>query len=226
MSNLKPKTLNDVTYRNEFEALSVLEKLITKLIEEEFSNNPKLKQYVKKRFEGAREVLRRTSRDYFKPYELKSVVVSSKAVKRGEPKYVKLRTLEGKEILVKVGAPDEEAYHDVSVARYRLKCTCQDALLLTSAADKKLKQALLNAGITSFPTAELVFYKYVICKHTLAKLAQAMAKPESELGVINVDEEIADTLRIGLFAIYLRLVSKAEPKITRRIYKILRRRIK
>lgn len=221
---LSRKTVNDVTYKNEYEALNVLSELLFKIIETDFKNEPALREYILKRVAGAREVLRRVSEDYITEKELRSVVLSSKAEKGGVVREITMKTLDGRRVVVKIGVPDEEAWYSVKVSRYRFKCTCQDAVLLTSIADRRLKAALLSIGVERFPTAEPVFPRYVLCKHTIAKIAKAMAA--GEFGVINVDKEFVDTLKLGLFAVYLREVEKTDPEVVRKMYSILEPRLR
>jgi hypothetical protein len=224
-TKLRPKTISDVTFKNEYEALAVLDQLIGKIIDEDFKGNADVKMYVKRRIEGAREVLRRGARDFFTSQELRSEVPSAEAMKKGLPKEVRVRTLDGEEKVVRVGASYEEAFYAVRVSRYRFKCNCQDAIMLSSAADRRFKSALLRNGIKKFPTAEPIFYKYVLCKHTLAKIAEAMANPSEGVGIFNVDKAFVDTLKIALYAVYLRTSSDVDPEITEKIVRIIRRRI-
>jgi len=222
---LEGKKLSDVVYKNEFEALYVLEQLIDKIIKEDFKNDSHLRDYVKKRIDGAWEVLRRISKDYFTDRELRSVVPSSEAIEKGPPREIKIKTLKGKEITVTIGADEDEFYH-VSISRYRFKCGCQDALILSSTADKRLKEALQTIGVESIPSSGTIFYKYVLCKHTLAKIAKAMTNPTEGIGIINIDKEFIDTLRLALFAAYLRSTDSIDPDIVRNIYEVLRKRLR
>jgi len=220
---LEGKKLSDVTYENEFEALYVLEQLIDRIIKEDFKNDPRLRDYVKTRIEGAREVLRRVSRDYLTDKELRSVVPSSRTVEEGPPREVKMKTLEGGETTVQIGA--DEFYH-VMVSRYRFKCGCKDAVMLSSIADRRLKDALRTIGVERIPSSGDIFYRYVLCKHTLAKIAKAMANPSEGIGIINVDKEFVDTLRLALFAAYLRVADKFDPDVVRNMYEVLRKRLR
>jgi len=222
---LDGKKLSDVTYKNEFEALYVLEQLIDKIIKEDFKNDPHLRDYVRKRIEGAWEVLRRVSKDYFTDRELKSVVPSSKAVEKGLPREIKVKTLKGEEIIMSIGADEDEFYH-VSISRYRFKCGCQDAVILSSIADKRLKEALQTIGVERISSSGDIFYKYVLCKHTLAKIAKAMVNPEEGVGILNIDKEFVDTLKLSLFAAYLRSTDRIDPDIVRNIYKLLEKRLR
>ena len=224
MKAVKRKTIDDVLFRNEYEALKVLEDFVEKLVREDFGNDLNVRTYVRRRFEGAREVLRRASKDYVALSELRSMVMTGEATEKGILRQVKMKTLDGREVIVERGVPDEEAWYHVRVSRYRLKCTCKDAVMLSSLADRNLKNALRRARVKRFPTAEPVFYRYVLCKHTLAKIAKAMSAGEA--GVLNVDREFADTLRIALFAVYLKVVENPDPEVVRRAYRILRRRLR
>lgn len=220
------KTVDDVTYKNEFEALLVIEQLVDKIITEDFKNNQELREYVRKRILSAREVLkRRGSEDYYTESELRSSVPSSKALKEGLPREVRIRGLDMKEKTVKVGADEDEAFYHVKVSRYRFKCTCQDALMLASIADAKLKPALESIGVKRVDFSPPVFYKYIICKHTLARIAKAMVHPAEGIGVLNIDREFVNTLKLGLFAAYLRVAEEHDPDIVRSMYSILRQRL-
>jgi len=223
---LREKTLSDVTYKNEFEALKVLEQLIDKIIKEDFKNDPRLRDYVKKRVEGAEEVLRRVSKDYLTDRELRSTVPSSKVVEKGAPKEVKVRTLDGRETKTVVGATDEDLFYHVYVSRFRFKCTCKDAVMLSSAADRRLKDALQAIGVDRIPTSGMFFYRYIICKHTLAKIAKAMANPSEGVGVVAIDKEFVDSLKLALFGAYLRSADKIDPEVVKNAYKLLIKRLR
>lgn len=219
------KSVDDVTYRNEFEALLVLEQLVDKIILEDFKGDQKLKEYMRKRFKGAKEVLRRRASDYYTESELRSVVPSSKALEEGMPKEIKVRGLDLEEKVVKVGADEDEAFHHVMVSRSRFKCTCQDAIMLASTADKRLKTALQAIGVDRIDFATPVFYRYVLCKHTLAKIAKSMVHPSEGIGILNIDKELMNTLRLGLFAVYMRVSSSYDPEVVKKMYDILRLRV-
>jgi len=223
---LREKTLSDVTYKNEFEALKVLDQLIDRIIKDDFKNDPHLRDYVKKRVEGAEEVLRRVSKDYLTDRELRSSVPSSKVVEKGVPREVKVKTLDGREAKAVVGATDDELFYHVYVSRFRFKCTCKDAVMLSSIADRRLKDALQAIGVDRIPTSGMVFYRYVICKHALAKIAKAMANPSEGVGIIAVDKEFVDSLKLALFAAYLRSADKIDPEVVKNVYKVLVKRLR
>lgn len=220
---LGPKRLRDVTYSNEFEALVVLEELVNRIVDEEFNGNPEMKQYLIKRFEGAREVLRREAEDYFTSHELRSSVPSSKSLRRKGSKYAKMKTLEGEEIIVRLGEEDWDDFYSVKVSRHRLKCTCPDAVMLSSVADKRFNMWLKRVKLKR-ESPEPIFYRYVICKHTLAKLAKAMTG-SSGISFVNIDRELVETIKIGLYAVYLRVAKEVDPSMIRKIYTILKRAV-
>lgn len=219
MRKIVYRSLDHGTHGSIYDALHVLEQLINEIIARDFKGDMKLKTYVKKRFDSARDVLKRRSRDHSSQHELHSMIPSARAL-RNPPRHIKVKTLDGGETSIHVGVPDDEAFYSVRVSRYRLKCTCQDALMQASTANSRFKYALLRARIPGFPTAEPFFYKYVLCKHVLAKLAEALGT-----GTISIDEELLSTLRIALYTVYLRTVEKPDPDITRRIYPVIKRRI-
>lgn len=130
----------------------------------------RLREYIARRVEGAREILlhpeeriagvRRLAEN---AYML--TIVSSRYAGRGvrlEP--VAQKTLEGR---VKLLPPRlEEAVYYVEIGPYALKCTCPDAVYASARADQRL------ASLGFPPQA----YKYSLCKHILAGLALLWAE--------------------------------------------------
>jgi len=224
---LRKKSSQDVMYGDEFEALNMLSQLIEKIIAEDFKNDINLREYSRKRLEGAREVLGRAgSKDYFTDVELRSLVPSGTVARRWLPNGVKVKPLTSEEAKATDGKHDEDLFYVVSVSRFRFKCGCQDALMLSSVADRRLKEALKMIGINRIPSSGMVFYKYVLCKHTLAKIAKAMTGEGDEAGVISIDKDFINTLKLALFGAYLRATDKIDPDIVKNIYwKTLLRRL-
>ena len=135
--------------------------------------------YVIKRFEGAYEVILRSrlrvSSTIPKGSGVAMVLVSSRALEEGPERVIRVRTLSGDVVEVVLGTPLEESYHVVQVGPYGLKCTCRDALMLASRADSEFIAAAKLYGIKRFELQTPLFTKYVLCKHTLAAAAYALA---------------------------------------------------
>lgn len=202
----------------EFDALRVLYNLTMKLVKDEFEGNVKMREYLEKRFMGAYEVLKRHSTARVTEYELCNTILSSKAMEEGVERKVKMKTLEGKDTAITVGVPAEEAFHHTRVSKFRFKCTCQDAIFLATEADSKFHQILIN-NLKKAYEASYFFSKYVICKHTLASMAKALKN-----NVISIDEDFLNTLRIALFAVYLKTNEKSDKQLEEKIIKIIKRR--
>ncbi len=156
------------------EALSKLDRLaeyLYELIDRFFPREaPRLREYVRRRVEGAREVLvhageRMLSFRRLAPNAFIVTLVSSRAAGRPlriAPRYY--RTLTGGVERVEREPIDELVYH-VEIGPYALKCTCPDAVFTAAKADRLLMEA-------GFPPQA---YKYVLCKHVLAGLAALWA---------------------------------------------------
>lgn len=186
-------------FRSEHEALEAVIRALISMVRSEFKSSPRLESFVQKRASGAREVLKRKRTTTLVADEVRERVLSSKGVEMGEPRVVKVRTLDGRTVEVRSGAPEEEAFHVTHVSRFRMKCTCWDAVRTASVADRRLERILRERGLvarSSIPP----FSRYVLCKHTLASLAKGLYE-----GVLDLDDvHLASTLRLALFAAYLK----------------------
>ncbi|MEM4854978.1 MAG: hypothetical protein QXE75_06135, partial [Sulfolobales archaeon] len=161
-------------FRSELEALSQVKATLLTMVKEEFDNNQKLIDFIVKRVSGAREVISRRRQTHLFDGEVRELFPSSKAVEKGLPRRVKVKTLNGEEMYITLGVPEEEAYHMTSVSRYRMKCTCWDSIYTSSVADGKLANVIKLLDVDRVPMQSTMFSKYIICKHTVASLTRAI----------------------------------------------------
>ncbi|MEM1601518.1 MAG: hypothetical protein QW339_06080 [Sulfolobales archaeon] len=92
-------------------------------------------------------------------------------------------------------------FYITQVGPYGVKCTCDDALITSSKADKTLINIAgsLEVGLSDLRTLP-ISSKYVICKHTLA-LTSLLAR----LGVVRLDDpRFLRTLKFGVLILALR----------------------
>ncbi|MEM3964450.1 MAG: hypothetical protein QW584_01840 [Thermofilaceae archaeon] len=200
-------------FRSELEALNQVKATLLAMVKEEFGNNQRLVDFVVKRVSGAREVIGRRRRTHLFDGEVRELLPSSKAVERGLPRRVKVKTFDGEEVYVALGVPEEEAYHVTSVSRYRMKCTCWDSIRTSSAADRRLADVVELLDADRAPPQATAFSKYIICKHTVASLARAVYVGQLELN----DEELLNTLRLALLGAYLRVEEEPSGELVSRV---------
>lgn len=201
------------SFRSELEALNQVKTTLLAVVKEEFDNNQRLVDFIAKRVSGAREVIGRRRRTHLIDGEVRELLPSSKAVERGLPRRVKVKTFNGEEVYVAFGVPEEEAYHTTSVSRYRMKCTCWDSIRTSSTADRKLARMIELLEVGGAPPQATAFSKYIICKHTVASLAKAIYVGQLELG----DEELLNTLRLALLGAYLRVEEEPSGELVSRV---------
>ncbi|MEM4787822.1 MAG: hypothetical protein QXV28_07585 [Ignisphaera sp.] len=192
---------DDKSFRSELEALNQVKTILLTMVKEEFDNNQKLIDFIVKRISGAREVISRRRQTHLYDSEIRELLPSSKAVERGLPKRVKVKSLNNEEMYITLGVSEEEAYHVTSISRYRMKCTCWDSIRTSSVADKRLTDIIKLLDADKSLQQATVFSKYIICKHTIASLARAIYLGQLELS----DEELLNTLRLALLGAYLRV---------------------
>ena len=157
-----------------------------------------------KRFSGALDIIRdsrRISSIIVRGSSVTMIVVSSKGVEEGVERVVIERSLHGGELIERrVGVPLEEAYHVVQVGAYGMKCTCTDAVMTASRADREFERRLRGL-IRRLDMPMPIFTKYVLCKHTLAALAYAFAA-----GVIKSDSRVInEVIKLAVKALILRV---------------------
>ena len=209
----------------------------SKWLEELFKLRRRLCRYVRryygnevyealaKRFSGAADIVRnygvRVSSVTIKGSSVVMVVVSTKGIEEGVERIVVERALSNGELVERrIGAPLEEAYHIVQVGPYGLKCTCTDALITTSKADKEFEHRLRGL-IKRMEVPQPIFTKYVICKHTLAALSYALAA-----GVLKPNSKILnEILKLAIKALVMRVkgANALSNSTVLRMYKVLLR---
>ena len=161
--------------------------------------------FLKVRFQGASEIIRRSSARVLstivKGSGVTIIFASSKVLEEGPERLIKVRNLNGTVVELPLGVTAEEAYHITQVGCYGLKCTCTDALMTASKADRLFLEGLKRYGVKRVDVPTPVFTRFVICKHTLAAAAYALT-----LGVIPYDSKVfRETLKLGVLAAALRV---------------------
>jgi len=157
--------------------------------------------YIKTRFAGARAILLRLD-DRLKGFSahpregFKLAVATSSLLEEGWERVVRLRTLDGGVVELRLGTPLDRALYFVEVSKWRLKCTCPDAVFLSSRADRVL------SGVEEVSRYVTYLYRYTICKHVLAALAIGVAE-----GVLSLSDPI---LRRSLWVASARIVAAVE----------------
>jgi len=182
-------------------------------------------EFLKVRLSGAEKIITRSSIRVLSAVPrgcgVTMLVASTKSVEEGAERIVKVRALNGSVIEVSLGVPAEEAFHVTQVGCYGMKCTCVDAVLTASKADKLFLRGLKSCGIRRVDVPTPIFTKYVVCKHTLAAASYSLT-----LGTIPKDSQLfrevlklsvlASALRTqGLEAVECRTLERAYMKILR-----------
>ncbi len=192
------------------EALSRLERLKTfleRLVDRFFEEREaaRIKEYLRKRLDGAREILLHADARVASVRRLAEnaytlTMISSRAAGKPlllAPRYTK--TLEGG---VRLVPPRAEEVYTVEVGPYALKCTCPDSIYTAARAD----QVLARLG---FPPQA---YKYTLCKHVLAGLALLWAMNLIDPTKPPLDEAL---LR-ALVTVYLATLPRgSKPRVSR-----------
>ncbi len=182
-------------------ALQELDKVKQELfesIDRDFCGYPRLKSYVIDRVRRARDILTRLdtrlrSIENHGVEGYRVVFLSSEFLERGAERGLLVRKLTGGMAVIKYGTPLERSIHIVEISRWRLKCSCPDAIFTSARADS----AIMKMG----RRVEPLFYRYVLCKHTLAALALLSAIKAINLG----DRILRETLWLALLATFLRV---------------------
>jgi len=156
---------------------------------------PLLSAYVSKRVRKARVVHRRSLLSSYvdeEGRELRSVLASQKVAEAAPPGALTLRDLEG--------LPPESAYRLVRVSSTRLKCTCQDSVITTAVAERRLPSVAEKVASLHLELSPGALANYSLCKHVISELVRA-----KELGVVAwSDAELLKTLTVALLALALR----------------------
>jgi len=147
---------------------------------------------------------------YVTDRELRSMIVSQTALPRLYrllPRRVRFASLEGSDALVFLGKPPEQIYRFVRISPSRFKCTCEDAIMMTSIAERRLNKILESLGVKAHvPAGSLSDYS--LCKHTLSEIARA-----KRAGVLDFEEkEFRNTLTVALLVLALKYLDEQEVK--------------
>lgn len=226
----KPKPRNDTMSRRKWrETLTRLRKYAYTYIRNEFGTEgrPAL-EFLSMRFSGAGEIIIRSDIKVgsvvIRDAGAMAVMASSKLLEKGPQRILKVRTFEGDVVEIPIGTPPEEGFHVTQVGPYGMKCTCEDAVMTSSKADKEFFEGLREAGVEqvspllTFP----LFSRFVLCKHTLALLAYLMAAGNLSLR----SRVLRETLKIALIGAALRAGGRqlvGKDRILATYYMILKR---
>ncbi len=188
--------------RKALQELDRLKRELLEVVERDFRGYPRLRSYVIDRIRRARDILMhldtrlRSIEDHgVEGYRV--VFLSSEFLEHGAERKALVRKLTGGIAVVEHGTPLEKSIHIVEISKWRLKCSCPDAIFASARADSvvmKLSQRV-----------EPLFYKYVLCKHTLAALALLSAIEALNLG----DRVLRETLWLALLTALLRVIDTA-----------------
>gem|GEM_PF-4264780 len=190
-----------------------MRKHLSSIIDQEFpSIKIKIEDYLSQRFLGAKEIIIRSDIRFsslvLKGNSAVALMASTKLLEKGPERIIRLKTYQGEEIELSVGTPPEESFHITQVGPYGFKCTCEDAIMLASKADREFVEGLKRAGILnlspviSFP----LFSRYILCKHTIALLALLLASKK----ITFRNKEFKKSLKLSLFGIALRVSETGE----------------
>ncbi len=188
--------------RKALQELDRVKQELFEIIEKDFHGYPRLRSYVIDRVRRARDILmhldtRLRSIENHGVEGYRVVFLSSEFLEHGAERRVLVRKLTGGITVVEYGTPLERSIHIVEVSRWRHKCSCPDAIFTSARADSAIMK--LDQKV------EPLFYKYVLCKHTLAALALLSAIEAINLG----DRVLRETLWLALLAALLRVVDTA-----------------
>ena len=179
------------------EAVALLPKikeLLAEIIARDFGREKRLHDFIARRAEEARNVLRRPGHYYIREGYVLAAIPSTRYMKNPE-RIEWVVPLDGRRVAARrAGVPPEEGVYSVTVSRYKLTCTCPDSLRTASMADSAAES--LWKGFTTRHS----FSRYTICKHTLAALAVAAAT-----GIVSLpDPVLRTTLRRAVLGAALR----------------------
>ncbi len=193
------------------EALSKLDRLaeyLYGLIDRFFPRSrARLRDYVARRVEGAREILLRLDERVLGARRIADgayILLMASSRLEGRPARlgpVRVKTLEGRVEERPPRLPPEALYH-VEIGPYALKCTCPDAVYAAARADETLARL-------GFPPQA---YKYNLCKHILAGLALLWARGEVDPTKPPYDEAL---LRALVTAYLATLPPGRRPRVSR-----------
>ncbi len=169
----------------EYRALRRIERLLVRLVVEEYDADPGLLDYVRRRVNGAGEILRRglvASIRRLGEHSWMASFISSRARGPLGPRRILLRSLDGRLVEVEEAQLPDDAIHYAEASPYVVKCTCMDSIVTASAASRRGLQA-----------------RSTLCKHVIALLAIITSDAGEDIGVY------VRPLREALAAAYARL---------------------
>ncbi len=146
----------------------------------------------------------RNAQELFSGERIKSLMIKDEHgiafISAGGEEPRKLITVKTKSGVVEIPTYLREFYI-TQVGPYGIKCTCDDALMTSSKADKNLMNIAgsLDVGLSDLRTPP-ISSRYVICKHTLA-----LTSLFTRLGVMRLDDpRFLRTLKFGVLTLALR----------------------
>ncbi|MEB2835902.1 MAG: hypothetical protein GSR80_001426 [Desulfurococcales archaeon] len=169
----------------EYRALRRIERLLARLVVDEYDADPGLLDYVRRRVAGAEEILRRGLVVSVRRLGEQSWIASFISLRAGKelgPRRILLRSLEGRIVEVEEGLSLDDMIHYAEVSPQVIKCTCMDSIVTASAASR--------LGTRTRST---------LCKHVIALLAIITSGAGEDIGVYR------KPLREALEAAYARL---------------------
>ena len=199
----------------EEELLKIKAKLLD-LNKRYFANSDTLAREITRLIEASRDVLKRPATAMLREGEIQLVILTSRSF-RNPPKRFYVKALDNRVKSIVTGTP--EAYI-VRAGVWRLKCGCKYSEVSSTRAWKRLLKYAREEKIRGVP-AENLFSRYTLCKHTIVALSIGLANK-----VLTLDGELENTLRIGLFAIYLANNEKPEKSIVEANLRLLASRHK
>jgi len=215
------ETVRGADVRRSLEALTQIRRYVLTIARRDYGLYEPLRAYLLERFKRARSILsnlprRLRSIDAHGIEGYRVAFLSSEAVERGIERSIAVRTLDGGVTTITAGTPIERALYVVEVSRWRIKCSCMDALMLSSIADSKLSRILGYQG-------EPLFYRYTLCKHSIAALSLLVSDARLSLK----DRELRTTLRLCVTAAFLRVADDSiVEKYRDVVWKVVERAIK
>ncbi len=175
-------------------------------------SSKELLEFLRVRVGGAAEIIARSDEKIgsiiIKGSGATAIIASTKFLEKRPVRLVKVITPDGEELRVPVGSAVDEEFHITQVGPYGMKCTCEDAVMTASRADREFIRALREAGIHEIPPTLVfpLFSRFVICKHTLAILSYLVAARVLSLKDLNVRR----TLKLALVGALLKSAGSDE----------------
>lgn len=170
---------SSVTPKEWRKALKNVKKLVIDEVRGWASNE--LYDFIRVRFTGASRIVVKASDKVgsiiIKGEGATAVIASTKFLEKGPLRIVKVSTPDGIEVKIPVGIPPDEGFHITQVGPYGMKCTCEDAIMTASKADREFIKAVKALGFEELPSPIVfpLFSRFVLCKHTIALLAYLIA---------------------------------------------------